>query len=128
MAQMAWMFPAGKIRNIVSTTTFGVGAVDDDETCPTGKQWWFLSAHAINGGDDARNLTIKAVDLNDRTIDIIKSSGSIGAGGSTAEGSPVPFLILDAGDYIQFEWGACGGWTAGNGTCVTRVLEVAVSQ
>ncbi|MFQ6116225.1 MAG: hypothetical protein ACE5NG_19355 [bacterium] len=134
----AWTSPAGRPihTDAQSTTLVADTAKSVDVTVPTNKRWLISNIMIHNGDDQARTCYVYIYDSNNVLLAILIADVSLASDGREywpEEAPPgtnaltVAPLILHAGWYLRFRWGAPGVASAG-GTAYYIVNGVEVDM
>lgn len=133
---LALTFPAGKSKkNITEVTLVNNTAKYQNVTVPAGKRWLVLQVKQKNIDDVARNCYARVFDVSDEEEGYLYPTQSVAAGeyiiwpakehNNVTVLNPAAVLIMEAGDYLVFNW-AAGGVSAGAtaDAIIMKVLEL----
>lgn len=119
-------------KNKANVTLVNNTLKNDDVTVPAGLEWTVLRGQIYNGDDVARNCNVICYDSANVEMATLHADAALGAttriqfprrnqvGAEDPMESPV---VLEAGDYVRFQFKAGGASTGGTGLRMLHILE-----
>lgn len=119
-------------KNKTSVTLVNNTLKNQDITVPAGKVWTVLRGQIYNGDDVARNCNVICYDSTPTEMATLHTDAALAAttriqfprlNQNAAEDPMKQPLVLEAGDYVRFQFKAGGASSGGTGLIMLHVLE-----